>query len=308
MKQIIIPFFIIMMISIFISCESSTESSLDDKMLLHLYASADSTIDSLYLSRYGKIEESITQKNLGISNAEVILIEYNKTVADTFGLLTEYPNRKGVYFLPDSLNFTGFKTGLKYRIAVKHTDYLPIYAETTCPEALNITAVYNSQTGKEMNVEVIDTLYYERGKSPLDFQFIECQYLEMKDQLASFRLIPEERDENFWLEDTTSSVWDEYPESILFFKDKKKYGEDQIRYFSQNIKMYWVNVYSRGYHNIVFSATDEVYKSYREGVMSDDPADESYTNIIGGDGIFTINNSTNPNSRYRVYIKSLEER
>jgi hypothetical protein len=58
-------------------------------------------------------------------------------------------------------------------------------------------------------------------------------------------------------------------------------------------------------HTVVFSSTDRAFRSYMESLYG---GEERYSNVINGIGLFTISNSSAVRSRYRVYVKSLEEK
>ena len=159
----------------------------------------------------------------------------------------------------------------------------------------------------------VDTLFYRRGESMFDNEMIKCDFdyfdLVAEDRLASFRVIPDDSlktNENFWLEDTTKIVWDDYELPVKMFKKKSKYGEDLARYSILDISMNWSSFYHTGLHTIVFSSTDNAMREFLASGAH--VSEDYYTNIENGFGLFTIGNSSGVKNRYRVYVKSLEDR
>jgi len=286
---------------------------------MYLYAKADSTITDLYLSRTATVNESITMDNLGISGATIELYEKapDSLLFRYVDTLDEKIDTIGVYYLPSASFPSGFKVDHKYRIEVYHPDYNDISAEAVCPPPLSDIVAMNIETSSVMlsmddDPLHVDTLFYRRGESMFDNEMLKCNFdptdLLAEERLASFRIVPDDSlryNENFWLEDTTKVVWEEYELPIKMFKKKSKYGEDLVRYSILDISMNWGSFYHSGLHTIVFSSTDKIMRDYQASIHS---SDEIYTNIENGFGLFTIGNSSGVKNRYRVYVKSLEDR
>ncbi len=301
------------------SCETGTSTKYDEMLALYCYAKADSTIDSLYLSRTGDVNESICLDNLGVSGATIILYERSPSDSDytVIGTLTEYPERKGVYYLPDTDFPTGFRTGYSYRIGVGHDDYDALYAEAVCPPELPGISVTDPRTGLAMtsiaeDPAVVDTLYYRRGESLDDIKLMDCRFDSLlilaEERMASFRIVPDEIcriDTSFWLEDTTETIWEDYPVETRIFKDKERYGKDIGDYYLRSMPLYWYMFYHEGLQTVIFSATDRVFRSFMESLYGDE---NRYTNVVNGLGLFTISNSSAERSRYRIYVRSLENK
>jgi hypothetical protein len=308
----------IISVLIIISCETGSSTAYTEKLVLFCYAQADSTIDSLYLTSTGKINEAINLENLGISGAAVRLFEREIGEADFVlaGTLAEYSERKGIYYLPVSELFGGFKTGFSYRIEAEYNGYDKVSAETVCPPPLENISARNLSNGTGLtstseNPSAVDTLYYRRGRSYDDVRIVSCSFdsipLIMEGRMASYRIVPDDlyrHDQSFWLEDTASAVWDKYPVETRIFKNKEKFGKDFMEYFIRSISIYWYAVYHGGMNTVIVSSTDRAFKSYMETLY--DP-DGRYTNVEGGLGLFSISNSSSDKSRYRVFVKSLEK-
>jgi len=306
-------------LTLIISCETGDSTEYGEQLALYCYAKADSTIDSLYLTRTGGVNESINVGNLGVSGATVILYERSPddTIFTLAGSLSEYTDRRGIYYMPETDFTGGFKTGYTYRIEAVHPDYGMIYAETVCPPELTDITVSNSVTGAEMvslteDPLAVDTLYYKRGESFDDLELVSCRFdsllILFEDRMASYRIVPDEicrTDTSFWLEDTTETVWEDYPIETQIFKDKKRYGSDFIDYYLRSIQIYWYALYHEGMNTIIFSSTDKVFRSYMEARYG---GEERYTNVVNGLGLFSLSNSSAVRSRYRVYVKSLEKK
>ncbi len=302
-----------------ISCEKGSSTRYEEKLVLYCYAMADSTIDSLYLSRSGGVNERINMENLGVSGALITLL--CKTPSDssfsTVGTLSEYPGRNGLYFLPDADFADKFRPMHTYRLDVYHEDHGRISAQTVCPPELGIFSVKNVEKNSEMvpaeeDPLAVDTLYYRRGDGFDDFEMVRCRFdslLILADQrMASYRIVPDEisrTDTSFWLEDTTETVWNKYPAVTKLFKNKEKYGKDFTEYYLRSMSIYWYALYHEGPHTVIFSSKDRSFRSYMETLYG---GEERFTNVEGGYGLFTISNSSGQKSRYRVYVKSLENK
>lgn len=305
--------------ALMISCETGSSTKYEEKLALFCYAKADSTIDSLYLTGTGSVNEAINLENLAVSGADIKL--YEKSPADTVfslvGSLPEYSDRHGVYYMPKTGFPGGFRTGYSYRIEAAHDDFNAVSAETVCPPPLEDVVVKNTETDTEMisiteDPSAVDTLYYRRGQSFDDIKLVSCSYDSLSilfdERMASYRIVPDDicrTDTSFWMEDTTETVWEDYPIETQIFKDKKRYGSDFMEYFLRNISIYWYALYHEGMNTIIFSATDKAYRSYMESRYG---GEERYTNVINGLGLFTISNSSAVRSRYRVFVKSLENK
>jgi len=307
------------MLGLIISCETGNSTKYEEKLTLFCYAKADSTIDSLYLTGTGGVNEAINLENLAVSGADIKLFERSPSdsVFTLIGTLAEYPDRHGVYYLSDIGFPGGFRTGYSYRIEAAHNDFDAVSAETVCPPPLDDVVVKNTETDTEMisvieDPSAVDTLHYRRGQSFDDIKLVSCSFDSLSilfdERMASYRIIPDEIcriDTSFWTEDTTEAVWEDYPIETQIFKDKERYGSDFMEYFLRNISIYWYALYHEGMNTIIFSATDKAYRSYMESRYG---GEERYTNVSNGLGLFTISNSSADRSRYRVYVKSLEEK
>ncbi|MDY0017023.1 MAG: DUF4249 family protein [Candidatus Delongbacteria bacterium] len=301
------------------SCETGSSTRYEEKLALYCYAKADSTIDSLYLSRTGGVNESINMENLGLSGATVTLSVKapSDSVYSIVGILSEYPDKKGIYFLPEADFPDRFITGYSYRIDVTHNDHEAIYAESVCPPELTGIIVKNVEKDAEMvsieeDPSAVDTLFYRRGESFDDIELMRCRFDSLiilaEHRMASFRIVPDEIcriDTSFWLEDTTETVWEDYPIETRIFKDTEKYGHDFTDYYLRSMSIYWYTLYHEGMHTIVFSATDAAFRNYMESFYG---GEERYTNVINGIGLFTLSNSSAVRSRYRIYVRSLENK
>ena len=306
-------------LGLIISCETGSSTKYEEKLTLFCYAKADSTIDSLYLSRTGGVNESINLENLAVSGAEISLFE--KSPIDTaftlIGNLSEYSDRQGIYYLPQTGFPGGFRTGYSYRIEAAHEDYNAVSAETVCPPPLEDVTVKNIVNDTEMisiteDPSAVDTLYYRRGQSFDDIKLVSCSFdslsIIFEERMASYRIVPDEIcriDTSFWLEDTTETVWEDYPIETRIFKDKERYGSDFMEYFLRSISIYWYALYHEGLHTVIFSSNDKTFRSYMESLYG---GEERYTNVNNGLGLFTISNSSAVRSRYRVFVKSLENK
>jgi len=306
-------------LALIISCETGNTTKYEEELALFCYAKADSAIDSLYLARSGGINEAICLENLAVSGADIKLFE--KTPDDTafipVGTLFEYPDRKGMYYLPKSSFSGGFKVGNSYRLEVQHDDFDNISAETVCPPPLTEIKVTKIENNSEMtsmteDPSAVDTLYYRRGESFDDIKLVLCTFdslsILLEERMASYRLVPDEIcriDTSFWLEDTTESVWEDYPIETQIFKSKDRYGKDMTEFYLRSISINWYALYHEGMHTLIFSSTDRVYRSYMESRYG---GEERYSNIFNGIGLFTISNSSAVRSRYRIYVKSLESK
>jgi len=306
-------------LTLIISCETGDSTEYGEQLALYCYAKADSTIDSLYLTRTGGVNESINLGNLGVSGATVILYERSASESDYLPVdtLAEYIDRHGIYYLPETGFPGGFKEGYSYMIEAVHPDYAMIHAETVCPPELTDITVSNSATGVEMvslteDPSAVDTLYYKRGESFDDLELVSCRFdslpILFENRMASFRIVPDEicrTDTSFWLEDTTETVWEDYPIETQIFKDKKRYGSDFLDYYLRSIQIYWYALYHEGMQTVIFSSTDQVFRSYMEARYG---GEERYTNVVNGLGLFSLSNSSAVKSGYRVYVKSLERK
>ena len=308
MKKQNITIILIITISILyflsISCENPTSAYLDKKLVMYVNGKVNQNLDSLYLSRYATVDEVVSFSKLAISGATIKLFEKenNNDEYIQLGILNEYIDRKGIYYIDNSLDFK-FEVSKFYKITASVDNYDPIYAETNAPEPIEMNMVINMQSEQELNNP--DTLNYYRGINFADNPMIGANFntdlLNENLSLAAYEIIPENRDSLFWLEDTLKSVWKEYPNSVQRFKRKKKYSENNVGYVSNEYYINWPQFYHRGYNTINFYSTDEVYLRYRE--TSFDP-EQFYTNVIGGEGLFTIWNGTGDKNSYRVFIES----
>lgn len=303
---------------ILISCVKENSTAYNEKAVLFCYAKAGESIDSLYFSRTGGVNEAISFENLGISGAVISLYERAplQTEYTLVSTLSEYEAKKGLYYLPQSGFPDGFKTGYAYRVEALHDDYDKVYAETVCPPPLDSIRAVNLQTGQTLISEAedplaVDTVYYERGLSYDDIKLYNCSFdsipVILDERMASYRIIPNDLyryDETFWLEDTTSAVWDKYSVETRIWKNKDKYGKDFMEYFIRSMSIHWYALYHGGLNTLVFSSTDKVFRSYMETLY--DP-DGRFTNVAGGYGLFSISNSNSDKSIYKIYVKTLEE-
>ncbi len=322
MKKTITTLISIILLLLLTSCENGESTPYDETMVMYLHAKADSTITGLYLSRTATVNESITMDNLGIGGATIELLEKapDSVIFTSIGFLDEFLDSVGVYHL-DTLSFPfpgGFKVDHEYRVEAYHPNYTEISAEATCPPPLTNIVAMNIEAGSimssiEEDPSYVDTLFYRRGDSMFDNEMLKCNfdYLDLvaEERLATFRIVPDDSlryNENFWLEDTTKVVWDEYELPVKMFKKKTKYGEDLVRYSILDISMNWTSFYHTGLHTIVFSSTDNAMREFLASGAHG--SEDYYTNIENGFGLFTIGNSSGVKNRYRVYVKSLEQR
>lgn len=299
---------------ILISCVKENSTAYNEEAVLFCYAKAGESIDSLYFTKTGGVNEAISFENLGISGAVISL--YEKSLLETeftlVNTLSEYENKKGLYYLPEADFPEGFMTGYTYRIEALHEDFEKITAETVCPPPLDNIVAKNIETGSILDPAVTDTVYYTRGRSYDDIKFYSCSFdslpVILDERMASYRIIPDDLyryDETFWLEDTTSAVWDEYPVETRIWKNKEKYGKDFMEYFIRSMSIHWYALYHGGLNTLVFSSTDKVFRSYMETLY--DP-NGRYTNVAGGYGLFSISNSNSDKSIYKIYVKTLEDK
>jgi len=233
------------MLCLIISCETGNSTKYEEKLTLFCYAKADSTIDSLYLTGTGSVNEAINLENLAVSGADIKLFERSPSdsVFTLIGTRAEYPDRHGVYYLPQTDFPGGFMTGYSYRIEAAHNDFDAVSAETVCPPPLDDVVVKNTETDTEMisiieDPSAVDTLYYRRGQSFDDIKLVSCSFDSLSilfdERMASYRIVPDDicrTDTSFWMEDTTEAVWEDYPIETRIFKDKEKYGSDFMEYF-----------------------------------------------------------------------------
>jgi len=169
--------------------------------------------------------------------------------------------------------------------------------------------VINLQAQAELNSGLIpsemDTLIYSRGNNFVDNPMMGALFnnslLEENNSLGAYEIIPDNRDSLFWLEDTLTTIWKEYKTSVQRFKSKKRYSENFVNFVSNEYYLNWFQFYHKDVNTINFYSTDEVYLRYRETVY--DP-EQFYTNVIGGEGLFTIWNGTGEKTSYRVFIES----
>ncbi len=287
-----------------ISCENPTSAYLDKKLVMYVNGKIEQNLDSLYLSRYAEVDELVSFSKLAISEADIKLFEKDN-INDEYveiAILNEYVNRKGIYYIDSTQNFT-FEIAKFYKITASVDEYDSIYAETYGPESIEMYQVVNAQSMQELNNQ--DTLNYIRGINFADNPMIGASFnvnlLNENLSLAAYEIIPENRDSLFWLEDTLKSIWKEYPNSVQRFKKKKKYGENNVNYVSNEYYINWPQFYHKGNNTITFYSTDEVYLRYRETFF--DP-EQFYTNIIGGEGLFTIWNGIGEKNSYNIIIKS----
>ncbi|MBN2789628.1 MAG: DUF4249 family protein [Candidatus Delongbacteria bacterium] len=320
MKKTIITLLSIILLLTFISCENGESTEYDETMVMYLFAQADSTISELYLSRTATVNESVTMDNLGITGATVELYEKapDSLLFTEVGTLQEFEDTPGVYYLDRMIFSGGFKPGFEYKLEAYHSGFISVSAQTVCPPPLTNIFATNPETSLpilsiDQAPTVIDTLLYRRGESIFDNEMLKCNFdpeiLLEEDRLASFMIVPDDTlksDQNFWLEDTTKVYWDEYELYTKMFKSKKKYGEDLVDYNILDLTLYWRQFYHEGLHTIVFSATDNVMREFQASGAHG--GNDIYSNVENGFGLFTIANSSGVNSRYRVYVKSLEER
>ena len=67
-----------------ISCENPTSAYLDKKLVMYVNGKIDQNLDSLYLSRYGGLNEVVSFSKLAISGARVKLFEKNNFDDDEY--------------------------------------------------------------------------------------------------------------------------------------------------------------------------------------------------------------------------------
>ncbi|MDA3885681.1 MAG: DUF4249 family protein [Candidatus Delongbacteria bacterium] len=320
MKNTIIILLSIILLLSFTSCENGESTDYDETMVMYLFAQADSTISELYLSRTATVNESITMENLGISGATIELYEKapDSLLFTEIGTLQEYEDTPGIYYLDSTVFSGGFKEGYRYRVEAYHSGYTSVSAQTICPPPLTNIVVSNPETllpilSIDQAPTIIDTLLYRRGESIFDNEMFKCNFdpslLLQEERLASYTIIPDDTlksNQDFWLEDTTKVNWEDYELYVKMFKSKKKYGEDLVDYNILDITIAWRQFYHEGLHTIVFSSTDNVMREFQASGAHG--GTDIYSNVENGFGLFTIGNSSGDNSRYRVYVKSLEER
>ncbi|MBN2857985.1 MAG: DUF4249 family protein [Candidatus Delongbacteria bacterium] len=319
LKNMIRTLIFVAAVLLIISCETGKTTGYDEKLTLFCYAKADSVIDSLYLSRTGGVNEAISFENLGISGAVINLFEKqaeNEEYA-LIGDLTEYPDRKGIYYLLRSDFPGGFQEGYFYKLEVSHADYDDIYSETVCPPELLDITVKNSENDIEIasineDPSAVDTVYYRRGTGFDDIKLIECRFDSLpvltEERMASFRIVPDEicrLDTAFWLEDTTKTVWEDYPFETRIFKNKNNYGKETADYYLRTMPVYWYMFYHGGPHTVIFSSTDKAFRQFIESFAG---GEERYTNVVNGTGLFSLSNSSSDRSRYRIHVISLEDK
>lgn len=295
---------------ILISCDLSEDSNLTNKPVVYAYAKADSTLDSLYLSRYADLDEQVKFSNLAISGAKIYLYEEDILIDS----LSEYHERAGIYHQKKNSEHT-FKSNLKYSLEIHTTEYGVTTAETHCPSALEDIFVINMQTGKliapfEENYTVVDTVLYERGKGLFDNEMIGITFnsnpLVAESRLVSFSLIPDHLEKEYWLEDTTQNNWEEYPLAVQFFKTKKRYGRSFTDYWQYSINLNWDEYYHKGTQTLVIGATDNAFYEYTASQNSGAKSSK-WTNVKNGFGLFSISNNSGEKNRYRIYVKSIHE-
>ena len=302
---------LILMIS---SCETGDSTAYDEKPVLFCYAAADSTLDSLYLSRTGGVNEPIDFNYLAVSGASVSLFEMppDSSYFSKIGDLREYTEKNGIYYLDEIGFLEGFKPGYTYRIEVSHPDFESISAETVCPPQLEGIRATNNESGVEMSPNIVDTIFYRRGESYNDINLISCAFDSIaimdQDRIAGYKIVPDEicrLDTSLWLEDTTSTVWEDYDFTMRIFKSQKNYGRNITDHFLRSMDIYWHRFYHEGMHTLIFFSTDQTYRSYLETRYGQD---EIYSNVTNGYGLFTISNASSDRGRYRVFVKSLENK
>lgn len=303
---------VVSLLLVLTSCTDETSSPFEDKISVFCYAYADSTLTKLSLARYGKLNEPVSQYDLGISDAEIELFEDGNLI----GRLEEYEEeeKKGVYHLPDSIDFV-FTANRTYKIEVQAAGYDACFAETICPPAIENLRVYNYQTDElltsiEEDPTFIDTVYYEWGVSPADNIMVSAYFdstaIIEEERMVSFSLAPDNYEDTFWLEDTTDAVWEDYPLSVKFMKEKDNYGINLYDYSIRDVDITWSHFYHKGEHTLTFASTDTEHYQYRVGFQGAYD-EEPYTNIIGGSGLFTISNPKGVKNRYRIFVVSNQD-
>jgi len=282
-------------------CEVTETTAFEPKITLFTYAVTDSSLDSVFISRNSKMNEQVSFANLKLSGVVTRLYANNALV----GQLSEYASRPGVYYLPDSINFK-FEIGKKYKLTASYPNYKEISAETICPDTLkNLNTVIVPSESPMNNGGKIDTIEYLPGSSFLDGTYFEARFNDadmLGRRLGIFQVSPHQREQSNWLEDTTQTVWEDYAKSVQFFKNKEQFGKDFYYWFSKVLYVNWLAFYTKGMHDIRFGSLDEA--RYRYLVGSNDPDAVPNSNVVNGDGLFTI---TSYNKKvYKVFVKDTE--
>lgn len=282
-------------------CEVTETTAFEPKITLFTYAVTDSSLDSVYISRNSKMNEQVSFYNLKLSGVIAKFYANDSLV----GQLSEYASRPGVYYLPDSINFK-FEIGKKYKLTASYLNYKVVSAETVCPDTLkNLNAMIVLSETPMNNGGKIDSIEYLPGSSFLDGTYFEGRFDDsdmLGKRLGIFQVTPEQREQSNWLEDTTQTVWKDYAKSVQFFKNKEQFGKDFYYWFSKILYVNWLAFYSKGMHDIRFGSMDEA--RYRYLIGANDPDAVANSNVVNGDGLFTI---TSYNKKvYKVFVKDSE--
>jgi hypothetical protein len=230
-------------------------------------------IDSISLTWSAGINERYNTPAQQVSNADVRINGIS---------LWEYPDLRGLYFIPDT-NFL-VQSGETYRLEININDH-QVYSETTVPAFFQMTP---------LEVSSGDTVQYIPGTSWFSEEFFNIVWPGYSGG-PIYRILSLAEQAN-----AQNFIQDDRPEAEVF----KGEVEDRINpgiwwVADQFVRVNWMFFNWTGWHQIVVSAMDSNYYEYRNGILFGEQGGQNFNQIVvGGLGLFCSSAS----DTLRIYL------
>jgi len=219
--------FLLLIITLFCSCTPNETEELDRKMAVRLVFSKtdgfNNRLDSLVVTRLGTWPDSTNLNNIGLAGLEIDVT--NATNGNSYNLEFNQ-TAKGVYKTDNNFRFNA---GTNFR--VKFTDMqgnfdqmMASYYVSDSFYKLRATYWLNRER-KELSLSSQNTIYYYRSvaDSSRDYIYLlkDNGFIDSVKMEAIINPVPQQ----YWLEDTTAVVWNNYPAYVRKYKQKSRYGK-----------------------------------------------------------------------------------
>lgn len=219
--------FLLLIITLLCSCTSTETEELDRKMAVRLvFSKTDgfyNRLDSIVVTRLATWPDSTNLNNIGLDGIEIDVT--NTTNGNSYNLEFDQ-TAKGVYKTDNNFRFDA-----KVNFRVKFTDpqgnYDPMIASYYVSDNVyKLSAGYKiNGTWQELSTSSQNIIHYYRSVADSSREYIKL--IKQNGAIDSLKMeaatnpIPQQ----YWLEDTTAVVWNNYPAYIRKYKQKNRYGK-----------------------------------------------------------------------------------
>lgn len=219
--------FLLFIITLLCSCTPNETEELDRKMAVRLvFSKIDgfyNRLDSIVVTRLATWPDSTNLNNIGLDGIEIDVT--NTTNGNSYNLEFDQ-TAKGVYKIVNNFWFDA-----KVNFRVKFTDPQGNYDQMIASYYVSDN-FYKLRTGykinsswQELSSNSQNTIYYYRSVADSSRYYIylikENGFIDSVKMESTINPVPQE----YWLEDTTTVVWNNYPPYIRKYKQKKRYGK-----------------------------------------------------------------------------------